>query len=307
MPIHSLSDLKKESSGQGQDAYAPAIDGEKAPKFFKGIYHEKQVGSLCAVHCLNNLLQGGYFDEIMFAEVGHHLDREEQMAMGGAVLGESNNVRADGFFSVQVIQLVLQRAGLTCTPFGSAEAKHIRANPAAEKGYVLNRSEHWFTLRKIGDYWFELNSMCDAPKRLTPTFVSNFLQQFQADGYSIFIVQGDYPVCELEKPHKKKELKEAAEACTESTAFSGGAINQPAESSTTAFTGSSNSLRGGPAPSSAPAADIDPAMYADDPELAAAIAASLQDVQPTPQPTPPEPSIDPAEEMRRKRLARFGG
>ncbi|KAJ1473741.1 hypothetical protein T484DRAFT_1835000 [Baffinella frigidus] len=38
------------------------VDGEKLSKEFMGAYHEKQIGSLCAVHCMNNLLQGPYFD-----------------------------------------------------------------------------------------------------------------------------------------------------------------------------------------------------------------------------------------------------
>jgi hypothetical protein len=29
---------------------------------YRRAYHEKQIGSLCAVHCVNNLLQGSYFD-----------------------------------------------------------------------------------------------------------------------------------------------------------------------------------------------------------------------------------------------------
>ena len=44
-------------------------------KDFMGIYHEKQIGSLCAVHCLNNVVQGPYFNEVAMGEIGQHLDR----------------------------------------------------------------------------------------------------------------------------------------------------------------------------------------------------------------------------------------
>ena len=40
--------------------------------------------------------------EVQLAEVGAALDRQEALALGGGALGgESGNVRADGFFSVQ--------------------------------------------------------------------------------------------------------------------------------------------------------------------------------------------------------------
>ena len=106
-----------------------------------GIYHEKQIGSLCAVHCLNNLVQDSYFDEVELAEIGQSMDRfvndncacvierqfclcnrplraancllknlplcpanrAERLALAGSGLeSESANVRADGFFSIQV-------------------------------------------------------------------------------------------------------------------------------------------------------------------------------------------------------------
>lgn len=34
-----------------------------------GIYHEKQEGSLCAQHALNNLLQGDYFSAVDLATI----------------------------------------------------------------------------------------------------------------------------------------------------------------------------------------------------------------------------------------------
>jgi hypothetical protein len=43
---------------------AGPVDGEKLSKEFMGMYHEKQIGGLCAVHCMNNLVQGPVFDEI---------------------------------------------------------------------------------------------------------------------------------------------------------------------------------------------------------------------------------------------------
>jgi hypothetical protein len=67
MPIHSLSDLKRDDEAKGRlppSAMAGPVDGEKLSKEFMGMYHEKQIGGLCAVHCMNNLVQGPVFDEI---------------------------------------------------------------------------------------------------------------------------------------------------------------------------------------------------------------------------------------------------
>jgi hypothetical protein len=67
------------------------------------------------------------------------------------------NVRADGFFSVQVIAQALQNAGLSCTPIGSEEARDAHNNPQNETAFICNRSEHWLAIRKLGGHWFDLN------------------------------------------------------------------------------------------------------------------------------------------------------
>uniref|UniRef100_A0A2K6U2K2 ubiquitinyl hydrolase 1 n=1 Tax=Saimiri boliviensis boliviensis TaxID=39432 RepID=A0A2K6U2K2_SAIBB len=77
------------------------------------IFHEKQEGSLCAQHCLNNLFQGEYFSPVELASIAHQLDEEERMRMAeGGVTSEdyraflqqpSGNMDDTGFFSIQVI------------------------------------------------------------------------------------------------------------------------------------------------------------------------------------------------------------
>uniref|UniRef100_A0A452TGE1 ubiquitinyl hydrolase 1 n=1 Tax=Ursus maritimus TaxID=29073 RepID=A0A452TGE1_URSMA len=49
----------------------------------------KQEGSLCAQHCLNNLLQGEYFSPVELSSIAHQLDEEERMRMAeGGVTSE---------------------------------------------------------------------------------------------------------------------------------------------------------------------------------------------------------------------------
>uniref|UniRef100_A0A8P0TED9 ubiquitinyl hydrolase 1 n=1 Tax=Canis lupus familiaris TaxID=9615 RepID=A0A8P0TED9_CANLF len=77
----------------------------------ESIFHEKQEGSLCAQHCLNNLLQGEYFSPVELSSIAHQLDEEERMRMAeGGVTSEdyrtflqqpSGNMDDSGFFSIQ--------------------------------------------------------------------------------------------------------------------------------------------------------------------------------------------------------------
>uniref|UniRef100_A0A8I3WQQ4 ubiquitinyl hydrolase 1 n=1 Tax=Callithrix jacchus TaxID=9483 RepID=A0A8I3WQQ4_CALJA len=86
------------------------------------IFHEKQEGSLCAQHCLNNLLQGEYFTAVELASIAHQLDEEERMRMAeGGVTSEdyraflqqpSGNMDDTGFFSIQVITNALKFWGV---------------------------------------------------------------------------------------------------------------------------------------------------------------------------------------------------
>jgi len=52
-----------------------------------------------------------------------------------------------------VIQAALQHRGFECIPIGSEAAGGALRQPAREVGFILNRSEHWFALRRIGAHW----------------------------------------------------------------------------------------------------------------------------------------------------------
>ena len=75
------------------------------------LYHEVQESKLCAVHCVNTVLQGPFFSEFDLAALASDLDRREHQMMlegpaasgGDAFLSEeSYNVSMDGDFSIQV-------------------------------------------------------------------------------------------------------------------------------------------------------------------------------------------------------------
>ena len=72
------------------------------------LYHEVQEANLCAVHCVNTVLQGPFFSEFDLAAVASDLDeKERQVMLEGAAAAdffseESHNVSLGGDFSIQV-------------------------------------------------------------------------------------------------------------------------------------------------------------------------------------------------------------
>ncbi|EFA77822.1 predicted protein [Heterostelium album PN500] len=167
------------------------------------VYFEHQVASLCGVHCLNTLLQGSYFTAVDLANVAHELDEKERDVMLQAGVDSSDfikfaaegsgNVADDGFYSVQVLEKALSSFNLTCTSINNKENADVIANPLKENGFMCNLQQHWFTLRKIEGKWFDVNSLKKQPTFLSDFYVSLYLETLRQQGWSIFVVRGDYP------------------------------------------------------------------------------------------------------------------
>lgn len=174
------------------------------------ILHERQEGFLCAQHCLNALLQGSYFTPVDLASLGQRMDDEERIRM--AECGEeseeykkfikqpSGNMDDSGFFSVQVISSALEVWGLELVPYSSSDpiAVAARTNPEEMQAFICNFKQHWITIRKLGNQWFNLNSLLTGPELLSNTYLAMFLAQLRNDGYSIFIVIGNLPYSEAD-------------------------------------------------------------------------------------------------------------
>ncbi|XP_020913568.1 ataxin-3 isoform X2 [Exaiptasia diaphana] len=193
----------------------------------EAIFHEKQEGSLCAQHCLNTLLQGPYFTPVDLASIGQSLDDEERQRMAeGDVNSEeyqrflqqpSSNYDDSGFFSIQVMCRALSVWSLELVPYSNPRVQDARENPQNQNAFICNLQQHWFTIRKLGNQWFNINSLKTEPELISETYLSLFLTQVQAEGYSIFVVIGDLPPCEADqllrfcpaKPVKKPASKPA--------------------------------------------------------------------------------------------------
>ncbi|KAG9509398.1 Ataxin-3, partial [Fragariocoptes setiger] len=169
------------------------------------IFHEKQDGSLCAVHALNALLQGEYFTAVDLASLANQVDDQERRAMAEAgpnnesylefLSGPSQNMDDSGFFSVQVLEKALAVWNLELINYESSHevARSLRNNPSSATAYIANQHEHWLTIRRFGPYWFNLNSLLPGPERISDTFLSLYLAQLLNERYSIFIVHGTLP------------------------------------------------------------------------------------------------------------------
>ncbi|XP_054274276.1 ataxin-3-like [Macrosteles quadrilineatus] len=203
----------------------------------EAIFHEKQEGSLCAQHCLNALLQGSYFTAVDLAALAQEMDEAERLRMAESGVDSedyrrfleqpSGNMDDSGYFSVQVISSALELWGLEMIPYNSSEPRAVEAqnNPADQKAYICNYRDHWFTIRRLANQWFNLNSLLTGPELISNTYLAMFLAQLQQEGYSIFLVYGELPVCTADEVllltpavqvHKPKLLSEVVKSQSQS-------------------------------------------------------------------------------------------
>lgn len=165
------------------------------------IFHERQASALCGQHCLNNLLQGSYFTPGDLADIAQELDQQERQMMLelGAetndalrfLAEDSGNVDESGNFSLQVLSKAVERShGIQLNNANSELHRGDSDVIATHDAFVLNRSAHWFTIRKIKGRFWDLNSMLDQPQVISEFYLSSMLAQFRNDGYDVFVVTG---------------------------------------------------------------------------------------------------------------------
>mmetsp|Transcript_51232 Transcript_51232/g.81392 ORF Transcript_51232/g.81392 Transcript_51232/m.81392 type:complete len:525 (+) Transcript_51232:36-1610(+) len=177
-----------------------------SPLMSTHIYHERQLGALCGVHCVNNLLQGPRFGPGDLAEIAVRLDKKERRLLGktcraGGTSGEESSScnfdsSADGGnFSIQVLSIALARAGLKLLPAEHPDARELMEGDLARKvgAFVVQRRGHWYGLRSIGPCWWDLDSLLRRPKPLDDKAVADRLDRLAKGGYSTFLVTGDLP------------------------------------------------------------------------------------------------------------------
>jgi ataxin-3 len=255
------------------------------------------------------LLQGSYFTPTDLSSIAQQLDQEEletlisgDPANAEKLKSEFRSVNYDdsGFFSVQVVQKALDIWGLELLSIRSSQKEAVDAkfNPESCVAFICNLEEHWFTLRKFGGSnhrWYNLNSVYKEPMYVTQTYLAMLLQQLQTEGYSIFLVLGEVPVSKADEEAYLTPIPLAEEN------------NKREDSEADLKKAIAMSL--GEDPDDELQAALKASMMdagVDEESMRLAIEASLSEVKhvpPLPQPVAPLEDMD---EIRRKRLERFG-
>ncbi|KAJ6802624.1 ataxin-3-like protein [Iris pallida] len=178
---------------------------EEGPSNGGLLYHEVQESKLCAVHCVNTLLQGPFFSEVDLAALASDLDQTERQMMmpdvpggGGGTSGDfsvdgSHNVSLGGDFSIQVLEKALGVWDLQVIPLNSPAAEASKYDPELENAFICHLHNHWFCIRKVNGEWYNFNSLYAAPEHLSKFYLSAFLDTLKGSGWSIFLVRGNFP------------------------------------------------------------------------------------------------------------------
>ncbi|CAL0324741.1 unnamed protein product [Lupinus luteus] len=163
------------------------------------LYHEVQESKLCAVHCVNTVLQGPFFSEFDLAALASDLDCKERQVMmpalssGDFLSEESHNVSLDGDFSIQVLQKALEVWDLQVIPLDSPVAEPAQIDPELESAFICHLQDHWFCIRKVNGEWYNFDSLYAAPQHLSKFYLSAYLDSLKGFGWSIFLVRGNFP------------------------------------------------------------------------------------------------------------------
>lgn len=170
-------------------------------------------------------------------EIALNLDRQEKelMAEMGTETPEyqkfsregSINVGLSGDFSANVLQEALDKVwNLKCEDTRRSDLKSVvEAAPTAEQGYLCHLEDHWIALRRLESdgSWWNLNSLEDAPTHLSPLYLGVFLKQLQLEGWTLYVVRGEYPQTPLN--HSASSWRFVGDASSSPTAKPGAIDN----------------------------------------------------------------------------------
>ena len=66
-------------------------------------------------------------------------------------------------------------------------------------GFICNSSAHWFTIRRVGDVVYNLNSTNrHMPEIVSEFYLSAFLMAVKEGGYQIFVIDGELPKVDMD-------------------------------------------------------------------------------------------------------------
>ena len=91
------------------------------------------------------------------------------------------------------------------------------------KAFLCHRNNHWFTLRKLGTDWYDLNSLLPSPQQISVIgkHLSPFAEPALVQSYTgLFIVVGNLPQRHSLEEHKNNDKLQALPIEEEEELFS---------------------------------------------------------------------------------------
>lgn len=157
---------------------------------------------LCGKHALNNLVQRDVFTTDYLTSKALYLDHLELEMMadnneGGVHSAEyrqrlqegSGNVDAQGNFSIQVLKVALEeKFGVNLKHTLSSEALNSGVDVTDFDGFICHKSNHWYSIRKIGGRFWNLNSILERPSPISHFQLATEIATSKKDGYTVFTV-----------------------------------------------------------------------------------------------------------------------
>eukprot|EP00397_Hematodinium_sp_SG-2012_P036591 GEMP01039519.1.p1 GENE.GEMP01039519.1~~GEMP01039519.1.p1 ORF type:complete len:383 (+),score=85.62 GEMP01039519.1:141-1289(+) len=154
-------------------------------------YWEKQgADKLCAVHCLNAVVQGPQFSAGELGDIARELDTQE-LNLGLSSAEGSQNVDASGNFSISVIERAIARQGLQAVNLDRTDIKQSVYRKCTEQAFICNSHAraHWFSLRKVLGRWWNLDSLAPTPATIGEFGLIAFLESTIQSGFTIFVIR----------------------------------------------------------------------------------------------------------------------
>jgi hypothetical protein len=99
----------------------------------------------------------------------------------------------EGYFSIQVIMRALTHHGVALSYLDEARFLQGDADPTKETGLVFNRSQHWQAYRKMRNVWYDLNSLRRLPNIISEFSLSSHIEAMISNGFTVFVARGEFP------------------------------------------------------------------------------------------------------------------
>ena len=138
------------------------------------VYHEKQVGDLCGLHVVNNILQQNRVSREVMDSIGEEFDIAERNQLNSNEPYESPYFSPSGDYNVDVITRALSICNVQLQRLAN-----VHLSPPNASAFAIQFDKHWLALRKIGSSWWNLNSVLQRPFVIPNFNIANFITKME--------------------------------------------------------------------------------------------------------------------------------